>query len=115
MLAHKLLPYGLSLEYTNPMNYSVLTIAVQYKALSMVNFLLSQNIKIELTDGYDALDMALLQLSINNPDLTYVSLLITAGAEISASHKKITKNLQFDNFETYMKLISKYPELLVTY
>jgi len=113
VLAYKLLPYGLSLEYINPMNYSILTIAVQHKALSMVNFLIAQNVEIKTSDGYDALDIALLQLGVNSSDLTYVSLLISAGAQIGTSHKQITNKLKYDSFDIYIQLISKHPELLI--
>ncbi|WP_286270597.1 hypothetical protein [Thalassotalea hakodatensis] len=69
--------------------------------------------EVKSSEGYDALDVALLQWGVNNSDLTYVSLLISTGATITISHKQITKKLKYDNFDLYMKVISKYPELLI--
>ena len=42
-------------------------------------------------------------------NLRYVSLLLTAGAEIEQSHKEIVFELAANNLDLYLELISDFP------
>ncbi len=110
-LAGKLLPFGLDIHYVAG-GYSTLARSVERGALKMFKFLLEQGVEIDShTPGFDALDIALRQFNIKTTGLTYVSRLITAGANIELSHKQIVDQLKVHDMPAYFSLTSAHNEL----
>ncbi|MFT4924142.1 MAG: hypothetical protein ACI8WB_000220 [Phenylobacterium sp.] len=110
-LARQLLPYGLDLNYVE-MGYSTLARSVQWQALDMLKFLLVKGVPIDTdAQGFDSLDLALKQFDYKMTGFTYVSLLISAGANIELSHKQIVDELKVRDLEGYSRLTSQFPQL----
>lgn len=112
-LTKNLLPYGLKLKFSNPLLFdSPLALAVENRALNMVNLLIEQGSTLSADFGYDALDRALQQINTAEYNFPYVATLLGAGAKIKASHREIVSQLKINNIELYFKLIGRYPQFL---
>ncbi|MCJ8272100.1 MAG: hypothetical protein MJK04_22225, partial [Psychrosphaera sp.] len=110
-LTKALLPYGLDIGYVE-LDYSVLARSVEYRALDMLKFLISQDVPMDSDYyGFDALDVALKQFDLKKEGLAYVAALIEAGARVELSHQQIVERMSITDMQAYLTLISTYNEL----
>lgn len=112
-LAKKLLPYGLELNYIDPLGFSALAQAAKYNSLTFLSFLLDNGVEIDsYNEGFDALDIVLQNYKDNPIWLTMVSYLLAAGAIIESSHKELAQSIKKDDIDAYMKLINQSSEFI---
>lgn len=110
-LAKQLLPFGLDIHYVER-GYSTLAISVENRALKMLKFLIKQGVEMDSDSyGFDALDIALNQFNIKTTGLTYVSILLEAGARVEMSHKQIVDTMKINNMEAYFALTNAHHQL----
>lgn len=111
-LANALLPYGLNINYIDLLHYTPVINSVRLKAPNMLAFLIKNGSIINTNwSGFDALDFALQQFDIKVTKGYYVDTLLKSGANIEPSHKQWVEGKQSLDFDSYIYLISHYPEL----
>lgn len=110
-LARALNRHGLSFSLSNGLGTNAVYTAVSAQQFEMLKYLINEkNISVKpYSYGFDPLDEALLNLTKGAMNLRYVSLLLTAGAEIEQSHKEIVFELAANNLDLYLQLISDFP------
>ena len=111
-LAEFLLPYGLDLNYIDPLGYSALINSVKFNAINLMEFMLLQGITFNEEDnGFDALDIALQNFKLTDKNKKIVNLLIQANIPIEESHRQWVANMAHDKLNSYTYLINTYPLL----
>ncbi|WP_076417520.1 hypothetical protein [Colwellia sp. UCD-KL20] len=109
-LATQLIPYGLDINYTDILGYSSTAQAVKYESFDMLNFLFKHKVSVDTyLIGYDALDIALLELKNKTSMLPYISTLIDNGYVVGLSHLQIVAELKENNSNNYINLVNKHP------
>ncbi|MCY7294466.1 hypothetical protein [Alteromonas sp. a30] len=111
-LAKALIPYGLDLNFKNPLGESGIKLSVNFRAENMFHFLLSQGVNLySERHTFDALDSALQHIDIQHGKDVFVKGLIEAGAPIRLSHRQWVERKKVTSPQTYEYLVEQYPQL----
>ena len=97
------------MNYIDPYGHSTVVQSVLYKLPNILKFFINNGLDVNSqSSGSDALDLALKQFK---GDFTFISILMSSGALVKASHINFMTKLQNTDFDKYMLIIGKYPEL----
>jgi|GEM_PF-5278944 len=106
------IPYGLQLNYIDPLERTVIQNSVAYKQLSILTYLLNNKLStIESSLGFDALHIAIKDFDMANGGIAYISILIKYGAQIDNTHKHLMYEIKRKSSTEYDYIIKHHPDL----